>query len=58
MCKDKTYYVVRYGDYASSKTQPYFTDEVGLAERMTKAEADEFISQFDNKDGFRIEEAA
>lgn len=56
--KNKLYYVVRDGDYASSKTQPYFTDEVGLAERMTKAEADEFISQFEEKDKLVITEAA
>ena len=52
------YYVVRDGDYASSKTQPYFTYDVGLAERMTMREAKEFVSQFEEPKSFKIEVAA
>lgn len=54
----KTYYVVRGGDYASSKTHPYFTDDVRLAERMTMSEVKEFVSQFEEKDKLVITEAA
>lgn len=54
----KTYYVVRGGDYASSKTHPYFTDDVRLAERMTMSEVKEFVSQFEEPESFKVEEAA
>lgn len=54
----KTYYVGRGGDYASSKTHPYFTDDVRLAERMTMSEVKEFVSQFEEKDKLVITEAA